>query len=218
LPAKHINLRAPAQFYQVRRRWWTASLSKIGRAYEARLEQLDDGFDTVYPVPMGKSIILKVLLSRPSFDYTDSKSARTLTIAAGGDAFSGMSKNRIHSESRYNEDRTLLVCKRVFDAALATVSIAEADTDGIRSPRLTLLTRVRVPRFIIGTVVSGVALSAFLFAVDAEVIKFLVTLFPSGASDLVGVHAKSIATIAKLASPAPVAVSAYLAFKRLPIK
>ena len=205
-------------FFQVRRLWWTIDIFKFGRRYETRLKPMDDGFDTVYPVPMGKSVVLKMLLSRPSFDYADPKSARILTMVTGGDTFSGMSKSKIQSESRYNEDRTLLVCKRVFDTVLATVSIEESGIEEIRSPRLTLLTRVRVPRFVIGSVVGGVALSAFLFAIDTDVIRFLASFFPSASRDWMCINAKSIVAIAKLISPAPVAVSAYVAFRKLPIK
>lgn len=189
-----------------------------GQMSESKLASTSQGFDSIYPIPMGKSVVLKTLLSRPSFDYANPKSARTLTISTVGDVFAGMSKNKILSESRYNEDRTVLVCKRVFDTVLAIVSIEEANTESVRSPRLTLLTRVQVPRLIIGFVVGGVALAALLLAMETEVIKFVATLMPSSIEEWLTPNSKTIAAIAKLFAPVPVAISAYIAFRKLPIK
>ncbi len=200
-------------FYQVKRQWACGA-----KPYEKKLEPTHNEFDSIYPIPMGQSVVLKMLLSRPSFNYSDPKSARTLTISAGGDTFSGMSKSKIYSESRYNEDRTLLVCKRVFDTVLATVSVEEVGNIDVRSPRLTLLTRVKVPRLVISAVVGGVALSALLLALDAEVVKFLSTFCWDSVQSWLDTNAKSIAAVFKLLSPIPVAFSAYLAFRKLPIK
>jgi hypothetical protein len=185
---------------------------------EKKLGSVRHGFDSIYPIPMGKSVVLKTLLARPSFDYLAEKNARALTISNAGDVFAGMSKNKIVSESRYNEDRTVFVCKRVFDTVLAIVSIEETNTQEVRSPRLTLLTRVRVPRLIIGIVVGGVALSALLLAMDADLIKFIATLVPTHIGKYLEVNSKAIAGLAKLFSPIPVGISAYVAFRKLPIK
>src|SRR6266513_1603450 len=57
-------------FYQVKKDWCC-------RPLEVKLESTDDEFDTIYLVPMGQSVVLKLLLSRPSFDHDDSASART---------------------------------------------------------------------------------------------------------------------------------------------
>jgi hypothetical protein len=200
-------------FYQVKRRCLI-----LRKSVEKRLEPTDNGFDSVYPIPMGKSVALKVLLSRPSFDYSDPNSARTLTVATGTDTFSGMSKNKIRSESRYNEDRTVLVCKRVFDTVLAFVSIEEANDTSVRSPRLTLLTKVRVPGLVTSTVVLGVVFGALLLGIDADVVKFLAAFFPEPPQGFLDSNAKPIAAIAKLLSALPVGIAAYVAFKRLPIK
>src|SRR6266700_2115007 len=166
-------------FYQVKRQWACGA-----KPYEKKLEPTHNEFDSIYPIPMGQSVVLKMLLSRPSFNYSDPKSARTLTISAGGDTFSGMSKSNID----------------------------------VRSPRLTLLTRVKVPRLVISAVVGGVALSALLLALDAEVVKFLSTFCWDSVQSWLDTNAKSIAAVFKLLSPIPVAFSAYLAFRKLPIK
>lgn len=189
-----------------------------GDLVEKKLGSVRHGFDSIYPVPMGKSVVLKTLLSRPSFDYEDQKSIRTLTVSTAGDVFAGMSKSKILSESRYNEDRTVLVCKRIFDTVLAIVSIEEAGSQEVRSPRLTLLTRVRVPRPTVGIVVGGVALSALFLAMDADLIKFIATLIPWDLGKWLETNAKTLSGIAKLLSPIPIAISAYTAFRKLPIK
>lgn len=199
-------------FHRVKRRW------RIGQYEEILLRPSDNTYDSIYPVPMGRDVVLKVLLLRPSFDYNNPASRRRLKITAGGEAFSGLSKDLIDSESRYNEDRTILICKRVFDTALSTVSIQEPDVQDFRSARATLLTRIKVPRWIVGSVVSGVAISALLLALDADTIKFLSTFLTEPWAIRVGRNAKRIATIAKAISPFPVAASAFLAFKRLPFK
>ncbi len=205
-------------FYRVRRRGFRSGFREFWKMSEQQLEPTDNQFDSIYPVPMGESVVLKILLSRPSFNYSDPKSARVLKISAGSDTFSGMSKEKIISESRYNEDRTVLVCKRVFDAALAAVSIEEKDVDVVRSPRLTLLTRVRVPRLVISSVVGGVAVGALLLAFDADVVRFIASIGPKPFSAWLDGNAKPIAAIAKLLSPLPLAISAYVAFRRLPVK
>jgi hypothetical protein len=167
---------------------------------------------------MGQSVVLKILLSRPSFDYDDPKSARTLKITAGGDTFSGLSKSQVLSESRYNEDRTVLVCKRVFDSALSIVSIEEPGDAEVRSPRITLLTQVKVPAWIVVVLVAGVVLSAALVAFDADTLKFIATWLPDPWGKRVDGNAKALAGIGKTISPLPIGISAFLAFKRLPIK
>jgi hypothetical protein len=106
----------------------------------------------------------------------------------------------------------------MFDTALATVSIEELDAKELRSPKLTLLTRVRVPRLVISTVVVGVASSALLLAFDAEVVKVLSTFLTESGRAYVETHLKAIASLFKLLAPLPVALAAYVAFKRLPIK
>jgi hypothetical protein len=98
------------------------------------------------------------------------------------------------------------------------VSVEEVGNIDVRSPRLTLLTRVKVPRLVVSAVVGGVAISALLLALDAEVVKFLSTFFWGSPQNWLDTNAKSIAAVFKLLSPIPVGFSAYLAFKKLPIK
>jgi len=199
-------------FHLVKRQWWT------GQYEEILLPSTDKGLDSIYSVPMGTSVVLKILLSRPWFDYANRESRRRLKITAGGEAFSGLSKDTVFSESRYNEDRTVLVCRRVFDAALAVVSIHEPDEPGVRTPRATLLVEVKVPRWIVGAVVSGVVISTLLLAMDAETIRFLSMFLPQSWASTLGCNSRTVATIAKGLSPVPVGISAYLAFRRLPIR
>jgi hypothetical protein len=198
-------------FFRTRRGGWM-------RRPEIMLDVTDNGVDSIYSIPMGQSVVLKLLLSRPSFDYDDPESARTLKMTVSGDSFAGLSKDKVHSESRYNEDRTIIVCKRVFDSALASMSIEEPEAKEVRSPRVTLLTRVKVPAWVMGTVVGGVAVSTLLLAVDSDSLKVLALFLPVSWKSAIEGNAKGWAAIAKALSPLPVALSAFLAFKRLPIK
>jgi hypothetical protein len=168
---------------------------------------------------MGQSSILKVLLARPKMNYQEAGSRRRLSIVAGGEVFSGLSKNIIYSESRYNEDRTILVCKRVFDTAISTVAIREdPDPKEIRTPQTVFVIRVRVPRWVVAVVVGGVALTALLLALDPDTVRFLAGVLTAERKKAIEDNARAIAGIARIFSPLPVAVSAYVAFKRLPIK
>jgi hypothetical protein len=199
-------------FFRVKRRWFVRPRAEI------RIRARDNQFDSIYPVPMGQSVVLKILLSRPTFKYDEPQSTRVLKITASGDAFLGLSKDKVHSESRYNEDRTIIVCKRIFDSALSALSIEESNTQEVRTARVTLLTRIKVPAWVLGTVVLGVVVSTLLLAVDADSLRFVATFLRDPWKGMMESNAKALGAIAKALSPLPVGLSAFLAFKKLPIK
>jgi hypothetical protein len=180
----------------------------------------DNCYDSIYPLPMGKSVVLKLLFSRPTFPNPEgSNGCRTLELKFGAEAFAGASKSQIHSDSRYNEERIILICKRVFDSFLSPVSIEQKDElPSVQAPKPFLLVTVQVPRFIVFGVVLGVLLSTIMVALDADSIKFLgAMLFPTRA-DSFERNAKTISVLVKAISPIPISISAYLAFRKLPLK
>ena len=198
--------------------FYYASQDRYGCYSETKLDAIDNTYDSIYPIPMGESVVLKLLLWRPTYDYDNPDSARKLSIKVGADAFASMSKNEVCSESRYDEDRTVLVCKRVFDNVLSFVSIEEPGDVGARSPHLTLLTKVRVPTWVIAGVVLLVGTGTFLLALDAEFFAFVATFLDGPWRSYLNEYGKVLATLTKLAGAVAIAVSTYLAFKRLPIK
>lgn len=107
-------------FYRIRRRFvW------IGEHEEYLIEPKDDSWDTRYPLKMGTSVVLKLLFFRSS------KAAQirpSLEIKTDGDAFAGFSQKEIRVESRYNEERVLIACKRVFDSIFAPIRIELKET------------------------------------------------------------------------------------------
>ncbi len=103
-------------FYKVRRRW-----PLLGRHEEYLISPKDNGWDTRYPLKMGKSFVLKLLFYRSS--KANPILPQTLEIKTDGDAFAGFSQKEILILSRYNEERILIACKRVFDSIFAPIII-----------------------------------------------------------------------------------------------
>lgn len=200
--------------YEIKRRppW-------VGRLQEVLLKPRDNSYESIYPVPMGKSVGLKLLFSRPSFDPNDKSQRRELTLTFSREAFAGVSKEIVSSESRYNQERIVLVCRRVFDSFLSPISIKlkDASTE-LTTPSPFILTRIRVPRFTIGVVIAGVVLTTFLIGLDSDSIVFLGTLVFPGQSDFLEKNATMLSTVSKTISPLPIALSTYLAFRKLPLK
>ena len=189
----------------------------IARPYEVLIPPQDDGYDSVYHLPMGESAILKLLFSRPTFGLGTTNGRRTLQISYGAEVFEGVSKFKLFSDNRYNQEKIIFVCKRVLDSFLSRVSIEQQSEVDVQSPNPFLLITIDVPRHITLLVVLGVVFTAILVALDSELIKYLGSMFPDHA-EYVNENAKTLSALAKAISPLPVGVSAYLAFRKLPLK
>lgn len=201
-------------FYKIRR-----AVPLIWNFSEVPINAKDNSFDSIYPLPMGKSVILKLLFSRPSFDPTKEYASRTLELKIGSEAFVGASKTVIHSESRYNEERIVLVCKRVFDSFMATVSIEQQQEPAtILAPKPFFLTRIKVPRFVIGIVILGVVVSTLLLGLDADSVKLAGTWLIPNHAKFFEDNSKVLSTLMKAVAPLPIGLSTYLAFRKLPLK
>jgi hypothetical protein len=189
-----------------------------GSLLEVPIKLKDNSFNSFYSLPMGESVVLKLLFSRPTYsDIPDSR--RTLKIKYGADTFVGVSRDIIYSESRYNVENIVLVCKRVFDSIFSTISIEqENELQVIQAPKPFLLTKIKVPRHIIFFVILGVVISTFLVGLDIDAIKFISSWFPSNLANFCEQNAKALLSVGKLIAPMPIAISAYLAFRKLPLK
>ena len=196
----------------------TIPLPVLGRLSEVSLRSRDNSYDSVYPIPMGKSVVLKLLFSRPTYNTHVGSSRRTLEVKTGTESFAGVSKNIINSESRYNEERIVLVCKRVFDSFMSPVSIEQQNETDIQAPKPFLLTRIKVPKRIVSFVIIGVMLSTVLVGLDVDMVNLIGGwIFPEH-SKLIIDNAKTLSAIAKFLAPIPVGLSAFYAFRRLPLK
>jgi hypothetical protein len=193
-------------------------LPVLGRLSEVSLRSKDNSYDSIYPLPMGKSVVLKLLFSRPTYDAHVGDSRRTLEVKTGTESFAGVSKSIINSESRYNEERIVLVCKRVFDSFMSPVSIEQQNETDIQAPKPFLLTRIKVPKRIVSFVIIGVMLSTVLVGLDVDMVNLIGGwIFPEH-SKLIIDNAKTLSAIAKFLAPIPVGLSAFYAFRRLPLK
>jgi hypothetical protein len=103
-------------FYKVRRRWFI-----FGEREEYLINPKNNGWDTKYPLKMGESFVLKLLFYRSS--KASPLGNQTLEIKTDGDAFAGFSQKEIQVLSRYNEERILVACKRIFDSVFAPIII-----------------------------------------------------------------------------------------------
>jgi hypothetical protein len=103
-------------FYEVKRDYFF-----FGKHREYLIEPKNNNWETRYPLKMGKSVVLKLLFYRS--ENAAPIAAHSLEIKTEGDAFSGFSQKEIPLLSRYNEERLLIACRRVFDSVLAPIVI-----------------------------------------------------------------------------------------------
>jgi hypothetical protein len=112
-------------FYRKRKKY----LNLFGAYEESLIEPKDDDWDTRYPLKMGTSVILKLLFFRSS--KAPRISDQSLEVKTDGDAFAGFSQKQIPILSRYNEERILIACKRVFDSIFAPIVIELREPAGV---------------------------------------------------------------------------------------
>jgi hypothetical protein len=127
-------------FYLVRREYLL-----FGKQREHLIPPKNNGWETRYPLKMGKTVVLKLLFYRS--EKASSISSRSLEIRTEGDAFAGFSQKEIPLLSRYNEERILIACKRVFDSIFAPIVIAlkkESDSVPVSADSLFLLRSTQV--------------------------------------------------------------------------
>jgi hypothetical protein len=115
---------------------------------ERRIEPMIRGSDCWYELPMGESILLRIIVYRPtSLPSGDSK---TLVLAYDRQAFSSVSESELPIESRYDDIRTLVSCARLVDPTFTSFSIRqkpENGTNAIWAAEPSFLLRIGPPRF-----------------------------------------------------------------------
>ena len=129
-------------FFRVKRAW------KIGSYRETPIEGFDDGWNTKYPLPMGKTVVLKLLFYRP--EDSPNIYPQKLAINVDRDVLAGISQQEILVHSHYNEERVELAFKRVYDSVLSALSIEykpsnSAGHEEVLAPHPFFLIKVTVP-------------------------------------------------------------------------
>lgn len=181
-------------FNVTQRRFWY-----FGDWQEKEMHPINRKLDTIYPLPMGKEVILKLLFYRSTEAERATKILpQKLEIKADSDAFAGFSQKEIGITSRYNEERILIATKRVLDNILSTISIelvsAKKDADqptrsevntttpsiakssmssevDVVAPRPFLLTQVTVPRRVVGIILFGLIFAPLLLSISPDFLQ-----------------------------------------------
>jgi len=118
------------------------------RTSEKRIEPVVRGSDCWYPLPMGGTVLLRVIVYRPT--PLPLGKTKTLVFDYDAKAFSSVSETSIPIESRYDDIRTLLSCARLVDPTFTTFSIrqeSESGPDSIWAAEPTFVIRIGPPPF-----------------------------------------------------------------------
>lgn len=227
-------------FYVTQRRFWY-----FGEWQEKEIHPINRKLDTVYPLPMGKEVILKLLFYRSTEAESKTKILpQKLEIKADSDAFAGFSQKEIGVTSRYNEERILIATKRVLDNILSTISIelvsakkdagqtikrgADNTTSSMSSevevvsPRPFLLTQVTVPKRVVGLILLGLIFAPLLLSIGPDFLQDV------GGSQFIQERAKSIgdwlvrnklevSSYCKIAAAIVTLVAGYAGFRKIPL-
>jgi hypothetical protein len=214
-------------FHEVRRTFWLHT--------ERLLPSTDDGWASIYPLPMGQVAVLKLLFYRPE-GGTDALLSRSIVVRTEGDVFSGTSHKAIAVTSRYNEERLLFACKRVFDSTLASIYLEPAfektTGDGPRAegaiaseevlaPRPFLLVRVTVPVGTVALILLGLVAAPILLTAGSDFYRdlghYLKAHGHPDLGDILATCATHWAAFSKAVAAVVTLVAGYFGFRRLPV-
>lgn len=226
-------------FYTTEKKRWF-----FGEWEERLAKSRSRKLDSIYPLPMGRDAVLKLLF------YRSSKAVdvlpRTLEIKAGSDAFAGFSQKEIAIHSRYNEERILIASKRVLDDVLSPISIelvqvktvtgdlnaqtthspsppkTTLEIQGVAAPRPFLLTQVSVPKRVVGVIILGLILAPLLLSLGPDILQDV------GGNQFIQEHAKGLGDwlirnklevtfYSKIAAAVVTFVVGVIGFRRIPL-
>lgn len=114
---------------------------------ERRIEPVVRGSDCWYDLPMGGTVLLRMIVYRPA-DLPVGNS-KALVLDYDKTAFSSVSEDVLPIESRYDDVRTLLSCSRLVDPTFSSLSIRQKPgngTNAIWAAEPTFLVRIGPPR------------------------------------------------------------------------
>jgi hypothetical protein len=208
-------------FFKLKRSW--GSFTKYR---ERLLPLINDGWSTIYPLPMGKNVILKLLFYRS--EEAPAIPTQKLDIKTDGEAFAGFSEKQILVLSNYNEERIQIACKRVFDSTLAPISIEHVPDaafvgDGdILASHPFLLTQVTVPKFTVALIVLALIIAPLLLSLSPDYLKHIgsgqiMQSYAPSVGNWIARNAGDLSTYAKAVAASFTLIAGYLGFRRLPI-
>jgi hypothetical protein len=219
-------------FFEFKRVWYAPWRKKAEIVRTPR----EENNTSVYKLPMGKAVTLKLLFYKSEKSWRDWEEIKKqkLEIKTKSDAFAGFSQETIPVLSRYNEELIQIACKRVFDSVFAPISIElkkEDDKDpnsparndqpiDLLAPQPYLITKVTVPwRISVGVIISTLAAS-LLLTFSPDVFTSWGDYFNQQGWLLSGAFIKAnpfwLTNVAKSAGAVCTLFAAYLAFRKLP--
>jgi hypothetical protein len=202
------------------RPWW---LRWFG-SYDGPVKQSTRFVESEYWLPAGAYAIVACRSYRPR--SSPHRLERIINVTAEGDGFVGAWPQEIMVDSRYNEQRVILACKRVLDAIISPIvfSIAsdspslqnELKAPRVIGPRVLLLMRVYAPRWIVSTMFVCFILGTIILSLGPDSYLKLFNTYQrlSGFVGWEGVFAAG----GKLLGGFITAFGAYLGFRRLPLR
>ena len=198
--------------------------------------------ESLYPLPIGDLIVMKVDSFRPS--YATPFEPIRLKINPYGDNLIGVGHQEFQVHSRYNEERIILACKRVLEDTLTPITVLGAQvTSGSSSttnttpastsqdvtprerpvvPEARFLAQVTVSRAVIFVILAGLVLVPLLVGSDAASVQAFAKILSVKAPNLGAVLAdaevaKSIARLLKWTGASITLLVGYLAYRKIPL-
>ena len=217
-------------FYKIVKTFRLKRISRfrvVRKRREKLIRSFDDDWSTKYPIPMGKSVVLKLLFFR-SEDAPDIF-PQELAINTDTDVLAGISQTQVLVHSHYNEERVELAFKRIFDSILSSISIehkpgesASSKNQGILAPHPFFLLKVTVPRYLLILILIGLVAAPFLFTLSPDYLTHvgkgqIFQTYIKSAGDYIARNAGDLSTYSKVVAAFITLGAGYFGFRRLPI-
>lgn len=202
-------------FFKIKKRPFLAGSSR-----EELVESGEHGFLTTYQIPMGQSVVLKIRSYRAR---ASQPLEAALRIQSLGNIFEGIAPEKILVQSRYDEEKILVACRRVLDSTVGALSVVPEDPKmELRSPLPVLITTVTVPKGALAIVVGGLVFAPLLLSLGPDFFKHLGDASLAPVSPRLGVwlkcNAADLSVISKAAAAAITVGAGWFGLRRLPLR
>jgi hypothetical protein len=214
------------------------------RFVERLIRPLTIATESHYRLPMGKHVLLKLLFYRP--DAPPYLGTVDLKIEAMGDGFAGVLPSDVKVDSRYNEQRIVIACKRVLDNVIAPILIKLRNSPVNPHPEASatdlsnsahhqlahsnafmmsepfLLAQISVSRIAIFWIILGLVVGALLLSIGPDYARaigdwqWLRSLSPSIA-DFMKNHPADAASLSKIAAAIITLIAGFFGLRKLPL-
>ena len=185
---------------------------RIGNAIDRPLPPRRRGVDVQYDLPPGGLVAIRLLTYR-SRDIDDPGPWR-LKITANDEGISGTSPETLLVDSRYDEQRVLLACKRVLDNTISPVVIGvDSPAEGRPETELSLVTRIATPWATLALLFTFLASGTLFLSIGPDFIEKV-----TGKGEWLHESRSSVAVGCKVIGALIAAFGAYLGFRKLPLR